>query len=80
MFAVDITYIITALVGLGLGLYIGRRLGLSRGRMEVFRIGLEVKNPEMWELLHFLVVEDREQETAALERKTGSRRRPQSKS
>jgi hypothetical protein len=72
--SIDIAYIVTALLSLVLGFFVGKLWGRHRGHMDVMKIGLEVKNPEMWELLHFLVVEEKEKETAAIERKSGARR------
>lgn len=76
---IDIAYIITSLLSVLLGFVLGTKWGRHRGHMDVMKIGLEVKNPEMWELLHFLVVEEKEKETVALERKTASRDRRRSK-
>ena len=73
MISVDLTYIIVFVVATLLGFILGKIWGRHRGHMEVLHIGLEVKNPEMWELLHFLVVDKNEKarakQTEALERK-----------
>ena len=77
MMSIDITYIIVAFTFLLVGFVLGKIWGRHRGHMDVLHIGLEVKNPEMWELLHYLVVEKREKqraaETAAIEKKVTRR-------
>jgi hypothetical protein len=72
--SIDLPYLLVGLGcllgGLWLGLLIGRRLGL----LQLFTTATKVKNPEMWELLHYYVVDDQEQRKArrALDRPTGS--------
>ena len=65
MLTVDLTYILVAVLGLLTGVYTGFKLGRHVGHSQALRVGLTVKNPEMWELLHYLVVDHdtREAET-----------------
>lgn len=56
---IDISYIITAIVCLLLGAIAGYRWGKHAGESHFFRAGLMVRNPEMWDLLHLLVVDSK---------------------
>jgi membrane protein DedA with SNARE-associated domain len=69
--SIDITYIAVAAVAMLLGLYVGLKLGRHFGRNHVLRVGLAVKNPEMWELLHYLIIDDavKESETKSYRRR-----------
>ena len=62
--AIDITYIVLAVCMLAMGVYVGFRLGRHVGHSQALRVGLTVKNPEMWELLHYLVVDQDAREEA----------------
>jgi hypothetical protein len=61
---VDVTYIIVGVVCALVGCAAGYKLGHKIGLLRVFRTALMVKNPEMWDLLHHYVVDEKEQETA----------------
>jgi hypothetical protein len=63
MLTVDATYILVAVLSLLTGVYAGFRLGRHVGHSQALRVGLTVKNPEMWELLHYLVVDQDARET-----------------
>jgi membrane protein DedA with SNARE-associated domain len=56
---IDISYILTAIVALLIGTFVGYRWGRHAGESHFFRAGLAVKNPEMWDLLHLLVVDSK---------------------
>jgi len=60
MLHIDVTYLVIAIAFLALGFLVGRRIGFQQGNSHLMKIGLSVKNPEMWELLHYLVVDEAE--------------------
>lgn len=73
---IDISYLAVALVCLILGFLLGRRYGHQAGQHLLMKASLAVKNPEMWELLHFLVVDEREKKRGEAKNKPTPRRAP----
>lgn len=55
---IHVTYLVIAVVFFLSGFLLGRRYGIHIGRAALMRSGLGAKNPELWELLHFLVVDE----------------------
>lgn len=62
MLNIDITYILVFLVSLFVGGTIGWILGKKFYELKRVKRVLLIKNPDMWELEHFVAVEDEEQQ------------------
>lgn len=55
---IELTQLLTAVFGLLVGITCGYVLGKLRGRLSILTTALQVKNPELWELLHYYVVDE----------------------
>lgn len=55
---IDLIQILIAILGLLVGAALGYFVGKLRGRLAILTTALQVKNPELWELLHFYVVDE----------------------
>lgn len=69
MLSIDLAHILVSLLSLFTGAYFGFRLGRHIGHNHVLKCGLAVKNPELWELLHFLVIDQEEKSVTKKPRK-----------
>ena len=54
---IELLSIVSACLFLLLGLWLGFLVGRKVGQLRLFSTAMRVKNPEMWELLHFYVVD-----------------------
>jgi hypothetical protein len=60
MIEIPLSYIITAIVALITGGFVGFWIGFRMGKHQLYEVMIKAKNPEIWNLAHYVKTDEEE--------------------